>query len=101
MRFDDQVVVVTGGALGIGEAASQIFADRGAAVSILDRDAKAGARACEQIVAAGGRAIFAEVDVSSHSQVDSAIERTVEEFGGIDALAVSAGSKVWHGGRHD
>ena len=91
MRFDDQVVVVTGGALGIGEAASEIFAERGAAVSILDRDENAGVDTCERIVAAGGRAIFTNVNVANYDEVEAAIIRTVEEFGGIDALAVSAG----------
>ena len=91
MRFDDQVVVVTGGALGIGEAASQIFAERGAAVSILDRDEEAGARTCERIVAAGGNAIFSNVDVSDRKQVEAAIAQTISTFGGIDSLAVSAG----------
>jgi NAD(P)-dependent dehydrogenase (short-subunit alcohol dehydrogenase family) len=91
MRFDDKVVVVTGGALGIGEAASKIFAERGAAVSILDRDEKAGVRTCESIIAAGGRAIFNNVDVANYDAVAAAIDRTIKNFGGLDALAVSAG----------
>jgi NAD(P)-dependent dehydrogenase (short-subunit alcohol dehydrogenase family) len=91
MRFDDQVVVVTGGALGIGEAASEIFAERGAAVSILDRDENAGVAACERIVAVGGRAILCNVNVANYEEVEAAITKTVDTFGGIDALAVSAG----------
>ena len=91
MRFDDKVVVVTGGALGIGEAAAEIFAERGAAVSILDRDEEAGAKTCERIAAAGGRAIFSSVDVADYREVEAAVSRTVENFGAIDALAVSAG----------
>ena len=91
MRFDDKVVVVTGGALGIGEAAAEIFAERGAAVSILDRDEEAGDKTCERIVAAGGRAIFSSVDVADYREVEAAVSRPVENFGAIDALAVSAG----------
>ena len=64
MRFDGKAVVVTGGALGIGQAAGEIFAERGASVAILDWDEKAGGETCEQIEAKGGRAIFEKVNVA-------------------------------------
>ena len=51
MRFDGKAVVVTGGALGIGAAVCEIFAERGAAVAILDWDEKAGNDTCDRIVA--------------------------------------------------
>ena len=91
MRFDDQVIVVTGGALGIGRAASEIFAERGAAVAILDIDEAAGSQTCTHIEEKGGRAIFQRVDVSSGSDVRIAVEAAYEAFGRIDSLVVSAG----------
>ena len=91
MKFDAKTVVVTGGALGIGQAACEILAERGAAVSIIDRDEKAGRAVCAAIESAGGRAIFSAVDVASFADVQAAIETTYAAFGSIDSLIVSAG----------
>jgi NAD(P)-dependent dehydrogenase (short-subunit alcohol dehydrogenase family) len=91
MRFDEKVVVVAGGALGIGQAACEILASRGAAVAIFDWDEKAGHETCDQIMAAGGRAIFERVNVAEFAAVKSAVEKTRELFGRIDSLVVSAG----------
>lgn len=91
MRFDDKVVFVTGGALGIGQAACEIFAERGAAVSIADWDAEAGERLAQQIADSGGRVRFQKANVSNFEDVRSATEATAREFGRIDSLVVSAG----------
>lgn len=91
MRFDGKTVVVTGGALGIGKAACEIFAERGAHVAILDWDEKAGNETCEELKANGGKAIFEKVSVAEYAAVERAIQKTADVFGGINALAVSAG----------
>lgn len=91
MRFDDKVVIVTGGALGIGRAAAEIFGERGAAVAILDWDEKAGADARNSIEGKGGNAIFHRVDVRRAVDVQNAIEATHAAFGRVDSLVVSAG----------
>ncbi|MEZ5424314.1 MAG: SDR family NAD(P)-dependent oxidoreductase [Pyrinomonadaceae bacterium] len=91
MRFDGKTIVVTGGALGIGQAACILLAERGGSVSIIDWDEAAGNSTCEAITTAGGRAIFTKVDVSDAAAVEAAIKRTAETFGGIDSLIVSAG----------
>jgi NAD(P)-dependent dehydrogenase (short-subunit alcohol dehydrogenase family) len=91
MRFDGKVVVITGGALGIGQAASELLAERGAAVSILDWDEEAGIETCDKIVGSGGKAIFTKVDVSDIDAVRSAVKKTADAFGRIDSLTVSAG----------
>lgn len=91
MRFDGKTIVVTGGALGIGRAACEIFAERGAAVSIVDRDEKAGREVCSAIEQSGGKAIFNAVDVASFDAVQLAAEATYAAFGSIDSLVVSAG----------
>jgi len=91
MRFDEKVIVVTGGALGIGKAACELFAERGGAVAILDWDENAGNEACEEIRAKGGNAIFRKVNVANFSEVESAVNSARQIFGKINSLAVSAG----------
>lgn len=91
MRFDDQAVVVTGGALGIGKAACEIFAERGASVAILDWDEKAGNETCEEIEGRGGRAIFKKVNVADYAAVETAINVSHDILGRINSLVVSAG----------
>ena len=91
MRFDGKAVIVTGGALGIGRAAAEIFAERGASVAILDWDEKAGNEARDAIEQSGGKAIFKRVDVSNAVDVQAAVEAANAAFGRIDSLVVSAG----------
>ncbi len=91
MRFDEKTVIVTGGALGIGKAACEIFAERGASVAIFDWDEKAGNETCDEIVKKGGRAIYEKVNVADYEAVKRAVEKTHETFGAINSLAVSAG----------
>ena len=91
MRFDEKTIVVTGGALGIGKAACEIFAERGANVAILDWDEKAGVETCAEIVEKGGKATFQKVNVADYNAVETAVKEAAESFGAINSLAVSAG----------
>src|SRR5687768_11565466 len=91
MRFDGKTILVTGGALGIGRAACEIFAERGASVSIIDRDERSGRELCAVIEQGGGRAMFHAVDVADFEDVSAAAETTNAAFGSIDSLVVSAG----------
>ncbi len=91
MRFDGKTIVVTGGALGIGKAACEIFAERGAGVAIFDWDEKAGNQTCGEIVAKGGRAIYEKVNVADFAAVEKAVNKAHDTFGKINSLAVSAG----------
>lgn len=91
MRFDGKVAVVTGGASGIGRAAAEILAARGASVSVLDVSTAAGDETLNSIHSQDGKAIFFSVDVSRPQQLQEAIAETRTTFGPIDILVVSAG----------
>jgi len=78
--------VVTGGASGLGAATAQLLRERGASVTIFDRDATAGQAFAAQI---GGH--FAQVDVSSEDSVQAGLAAAVAGMGGINALINCAG----------
>ena len=61
-EFDGKSVIVTGGALGIGGAASEAFAHAGANVTILDWNGEAGDATVDRIASAGGTAQVVQAD---------------------------------------
>lgn len=91
MRFDGKTVVVTGGALGIGQAVCEILAERGANVAILDWDEKSGNETCEKVRNSGGNISFEQVNVADFKSVEKAVENAQNIFGEINSLVVSAG----------
>ncbi len=90
-EFDGKVVIVTGGAMGIGEATARAFASAGAAVSIGDVDAGRGEQVAGEVRASGGQAIFVQADVAQAADCEQLIARTAAEFGGVDILFSNAG----------
>ncbi|HVN03067.1 MAG TPA: SDR family NAD(P)-dependent oxidoreductase [Bryobacteraceae bacterium] len=91
MDFTNKVIVVTGGASGIGQAAAREFAARNGAVAIFDRNEEGG-RATAEALRAGGRvAEYFCVDLSVAARVEQAVALAAARFGGIDILANVAG----------
>jgi NAD(P)-dependent dehydrogenase (short-subunit alcohol dehydrogenase family) len=90
-RLEGKVALVTGGAVGIGEATCRLFAKEGAAVGVFDRD-QAGARATvDAITRAGGRAIQLAGDVTSLRDAKAAVAACRKAFGGLDIVVNNAG----------
>jgi len=90
-RFDDKCVVVTGAGHGIGRASVLRFASEGASVAVVDIRADEGQHVADECEAAGARAIAYQCDVSDAEQVESLVQRVVQDLGGIDVLHSNAG----------
>lgn len=89
--FDGKVVIVTGGALGMGGDTASEFARHGASVVIADLNSDAGLRRQSEIRGDGGRALFVESDVALADDARRVVESTVAEFGGVDILFNNVG----------
>ncbi|MEJ2514349.1 MAG: SDR family NAD(P)-dependent oxidoreductase [Gammaproteobacteria bacterium] len=85
MKFENIRAVISGGASGLGNAVARRVVADGGQVAILDVNEEQGQAAARAL---GDSAMFLATDVSQESQVDAAVNRAVEELGGID-LAVS------------
>ncbi len=88
MRFENKVVMVTGGAAGIGQVTAESFAKEGARVAICDVNPEAGEAAAKAL---GPEASFEQVDVASSSAVSGWIEGVFDKYGQIDVLVNNAG----------
>jgi len=86
-----KVAVVTGGASGIGRETALLFAQEGAAVTIVDLDSQMGKETAQEIKKEGFQSLFVQTDVTSESDCREAVHRTVSQFGQLDILFNNAG----------
>jgi len=87
----DRVAVVTGAAVGIGEAIAVTLANFGAHLAICDRDVANLDGTADAIAAAGRRVVAAEIDVRERDQVDGFLDVVREQFDHVDVLVNNAG----------
>jgi meso-butanediol dehydrogenase/(S,S)-butanediol dehydrogenase/diacetyl reductase len=90
-RMQNRSVVITGGASGIGLGIAKGLAAEGANVVIADLNLESAQQATDEIIAAGGQAIAAQVDVTSRASVQAGIELAVKTFGKLDCYFNNAG----------
>lgn len=90
LNLNNKVAIVTGAAMGMGEATAKLFAKAGAKVIVADYNEEEGQKRVEEIKADGGEAAFVKVDVSDEDQVKAMVEKTVEIYGRLDCAVNNA-----------
>jgi NAD(P)-dependent dehydrogenase (short-subunit alcohol dehydrogenase family) len=93
-RLSGKVAIISGGATGMGGAASRLFAAEGAKVAIVDRNEVEAAKTAAEIEAAGGVARHFVADVSREVEVEAAVHAAAKEFGPATVLFNHAGTIV-------
>jgi NAD(P)-dependent dehydrogenase (short-subunit alcohol dehydrogenase family) len=91
LDFTGKVAVVTGAASGMGLATAQAFAEAGAAVMMADAREETVRQEAQKLISAGYKVLAVHCDVSDDAQVEQMVERTVSEFGRLDAAFNNAG----------
>jgi L-fucose dehydrogenase len=92
LQLKDKVVLITGGAKGIGEAISRGCAREGAIPVVVDKDAEAGKRLQTELVIAGATCSMISADVLSVESCRGAVEQTLKEYGRLDVLVNNVGA---------
>ncbi|MFP4548355.1 MAG: SDR family NAD(P)-dependent oxidoreductase [Fidelibacterota bacterium] len=90
-HLKDKIVIVTGGASGIGKETVKSFIDKGAKVVIADWDEKGGKAVTAELKEKGHDVLFVQVDVSKEESVKKMVDETVKKYGRLDILVNNAG----------
>lgn len=90
-RMAAKVVLITGGASGIGRGCALRFAEEGASVVVADLNAARADAVAEELEQMGTDALAVSVDTSLPEEVDALVEAAVLRFGHVDACIAAAG----------
>ena len=88
-RFENKVILITGGSGGIGSTAAKMFTQLGANVMLVDIDEDALKKVVKEI--GEDKAAYVVADVSKEAEVKKYVERTIDKFGTIDVFFNNAG----------
>ena len=89
--MNNKVVLITGGASGIGAACARVFAEEGAAVVATDIQRDKGAELVAEIEGKGGSALFLEQDVTDEGGWDQVVQHVIDRYGKLHCLVNNAG----------
>lgn len=87
----DKVVIITGASSGIGEATARLLASKGAKVVLGARRADKLKKIADEIAAAGGEAIYQELDVTKPADNEAIVKLAKDRFGRLDVIFLNAG----------
>src|SRR6188472_3069476 len=88
--LNGRVAIVTGAAMGMGEATARVFAAAGAHVLVSDINPESGEAAAESIRQDGGSASYCRTDVSSAADAEAMVRTAVERYGRLDCAVNNA-----------
>ncbi len=91
LQIRDKVIIVTGGARGIGKGISVLLANEGAIAVIISRTAAESIKTVNEIELAGAKAFQIEADLSDPTACEMAVKAVIDQFGRIDGLVNNAG----------
>lgn len=91
LKLKDKVIIVTGGAKGIGLGIAEALAAEGAIPVIVGRNQKDNQEAVEKLIAIGGKAFAVEAELSNPEASEKAVKSVIAEFGKIDGIVNNAG----------
>lgn len=94
-RLDQKIALVTGAGRGIGRAIARKLVMEGASVAIVEIDPTTAQATADELTSAGYRAIALPTDITRESDVEAAVQRTSEAFGGLDILVNNAGKTFY------
>ena len=100
-KFNDKVVIVTGGSRGLGRAMSLGFAAEGARVVVASRKIESCESVVRQIEGLGGEALARAAHMGNLSDIDDLIEAAYARFGQVDILVNNAGTNIAFGALSD
>lgn len=88
--LQDKVAIVTGAAMGMGEATARLFAAAGAKVVLVDFNEEKGRAVADDIASSGSETHFVKADISDSAQVEAMVAAAVERFGRLDVAVNNA-----------
>ncbi|HIK14655.1 MAG TPA: glucose 1-dehydrogenase [Leptolyngbyaceae cyanobacterium M33_DOE_097] len=94
LTFEDQIVLVTGGSLGIGRATVLAFANQGASVVFASRGVEAGISLQTEIIQSGGRAMYIQADMANPADIETMVEKVIQTYGRIDHAVNNVAANV-------
>ncbi len=91
LQLKDKIIIITGGAKGIGEGITKVLAAEGAVPVIVGRNEEDNLHSVNEIIAAGGNAFQVVGELTKPEDCEKSIKSIVEKFGRIDGLVNNAG----------